>query len=372
MKVTFPHMGHLSIVGKGLFDQLGVEVVVPPPITKKTLKLGIEHAQEFSCLPLKIILGNFIEAAELGADTIVTSGGVGPCRFGYYAQVHREILQDLGYHYEIIVVEPPDTHFSELIQKISYLSNGKSLFQVARALRMGWAKARAIDVIEQKVQQVRPREVRTGTADDVFQWSLKKIDAENEIKKIWEIQRKTLHELDGVPKDMEKTVLKIAVIGEIYTILEPFVTFDIEKHLGRLGVEVSRSIYLSEWINDHLFMGLMRVRSTKEAAQMASPYLRHFVGGHGRETVGSAVRYAREGYHGAIQLAPLTCMPEIVAQTILPVVSAEEEMPVMTIYFDEQSGEAGLVTRLEAFIEMLYRKNDFGKRRVQSERLFRN
>ncbi|MGI6678824.1 MAG: CoA protein activase [Dehalobacterium sp.] len=365
MKVTFPHMGHLSIIGKGLFNHLGVDVVIPPPITKKTLKLGMEHTHEFACLPLKIILGNFIEAAELGADTIVMSGGVGPCRFGYYAQVHREILRDLGYHYEIIVVEPPDNHFSELVQKLSYLSNGKSLFQVARALRIGWTKARVIDVIEQKVQKIRPKEMETGATDEIFQWSLKKIDDEQDVKKIWEIQKKALEELDGLPQNRAKPVLKIALIGEIYTILEPFVTFDIEKHLGRLGVEVSRSIYLSEWINDHLFMGLMRIRSTKEAANMAAPYLRHFVGGHGRETVGSAVRYAREGFHGAIQLAPLTCMPEIVAQTILPVVSEQEEIPIMTAYFDEHSGEAGLVTRLEAFIEMLYRKNDFNKRRIE-------
>jgi len=372
MKVTFPHMGSLSIVGKGLFEHLGVDVVVPPPITKRTLKLGIEHSQEFACLPLKINLGNFIEAAELGADTIVMSGGVGPCRFGYYAQVQREILHDLGYNYEIIVVEPPDTHFSELVQKIKHLSNGKSLWQIAKAIRVGWVKARSVDVVEQKVQLIRPRETAKGTADTVYQWALKRIDEVGDIKSILQTQNMAVSELDNISQDKDKPVLKIAIVGEIYTILEPFVNLDIEKHLGRLGVEVNRSIYLSEWVNDHLFMGLARIRSGKEAAKSASPYLRHFVGGHGQETVGSTVRYAQEGYHGAIQLAPLTCMPEIVAQSILPVVSEKESIPVMTIYLDEQSGEAGLVTRLEAFIDLLYRKTDFEKRRNQSERLFRN
>lgn len=365
MKVTFPHMGSLSIVGKALFGSLEVDVVIPPPITKRTLKLGIEHSPEFACLPLKINMGNFIEAAELGADTIVMSGGVGPCRFGYYAQVQREILRDLGYHYEIVVVEPPDTHFSELTQKIKYLSNGKPLWRVVKAVRFGWVKARTMDVIEQKVQQVRAREKVKGTADTIYRWALKGIDEGKDIKSVWQMEKKAIHELENIPQDQDKPVLKVAVIGEIYTILEPFVNLDIEKHLGRLGVEVNRSIYLSHWVNDHLFMGLARVGSSKDAVKLAPPYLRHFVGGHGQETVGSAVRYAQEGYDGVIQLAPLTCMPEIVAQSILPVVSEKEGIPVMTIYLDEQSGEAGLVTRLEAFIDLLYRKTDLKKRRGQ-------
>lgn len=364
MKVTFPHMGSLSIVAKGLLEYLDLDVVVPPPITKRTLKLGIEHSQEFACLPLKINMGNFIEAAELGADTIVMTGGVGPCRFGYYAQVQREILRDLGYEYEFIVLEPPDTHFSELMKKIRYLANGKSLWQIGQAIRVGWIKSRAVDLVEQKVQQVRPREMVKGTADNVYLWALNKIDQVLDIKKIIKIQNDALRELDNIPQDRAKPVLKVAVVGEIYTILEPYVNLDIEKHLGRLGVEVSRSIYLSEWVNDHLFMGLARIRSGKDAAELAAPYLRHFVGGHGRETVGSTVRYAKEGFNGAIQLAPLTCMPEIVAQSILPVVSEKESIPVMTIYLDEQSGEAGLLTRLEAFIDLLYRKTDLEKRRA--------
>ena len=43
--------------------------------------------------------------------------------------------------------------------------------------------------------------------------------------------------------------------------LEPYANYDIERQLGLLGVEVTRSIFLSEWINEHLFGGLLRVGS---------------------------------------------------------------------------------------------------------------
>ncbi|MBC7335927.1 MAG: CoA protein activase, partial [Clostridia bacterium] len=100
MKATFPHMGNLYITARALLTGLGLEVIVPPPCTKRTLSLGTQHSPEFACLPLKINIGNYLEAAELGAEVVVMAGGVGPCRFGYYAQIQREILKDLGYNLE--------------------------------------------------------------------------------------------------------------------------------------------------------------------------------------------------------------------------------------------------------------------------------
>ena len=88
--------------------------------------MGITHSPEFACLPLKINIGNFIEALENGADTIVMAGGIGPCRFGYYGEVQREILKDLGFNFEMIILEPPKTHFFELLSSIKLIINKKN------------------------------------------------------------------------------------------------------------------------------------------------------------------------------------------------------------------------------------------------------
>ena len=97
MKITFPHMGDMHIAVKAMLAGLKLDVIPPPPITKRTFELGIKNSPEFACMPLKINLGNFIEAMEKGADTIVMAGGWGPCRFGYYAQVERDILEGMWY-----------------------------------------------------------------------------------------------------------------------------------------------------------------------------------------------------------------------------------------------------------------------------------
>ncbi len=135
-------------------------------------------------------------------------------------------------------------------------------------------------------------------------------------------------------------------------VLEPYANYDVERQLGLLGVEVTRSIFLSEWINEHLFGGLLRIGSL-DHAKAASGYLNAFVGGHGRETVGATVHFAGQGYDGVVQVAPLTCMPEIVAHSVLPAVTRDYGIPTLSLYLDEQSGAAGIMTRLEAFVDLL-------------------
>src|SRR3989304_1412716 len=118
MKVTFPLMGTIEILITDLCQRLEVECVPPPPISTEAVKLGVQYGPEFACLPLKITIGNFIEALERGADTVIMAGGTGPCRFGYYAQVQKKILKELGHNFEMVIVERSEEHTSELQSRL--------------------------------------------------------------------------------------------------------------------------------------------------------------------------------------------------------------------------------------------------------------
>ena len=89
-------------------------------------------------------------------------------------------------------------------------------------------------------------------------------------------------------------------------------------------------------------------------ATAAHPYLAHFVGGEGRTTIGHIVIYTYEGFDGIIHLMPFTCMPELVARSIFPRLQRELDIPILSLIIDEQTGKAGLLTRLEAFIDLLW------------------
>lgn len=362
MKVTFPHIGTGYLGIKALLEALGLEVVVPPRSSSRTLTLGVKYAPEFACLPFKINLGNFIEAIEAGADVIVMGGGIGPCRFGYYAEVQREILRDLGHSFEMVVLEPPQGKIGHLIDRIKQLVGPVTARQIIDAVRLAWVKISAADTLEKEVQRVRAYEVGRGDADRVLEKALSAIDAADSVRAVRLAKEEWLARLDEVEQDRSRTPLRIGIVGEVYVVLDPFSNLFTEKHLGELGVWIDRKIWAGDWVKENILLDVFRMGGRSRAKDLAEPYLCHFVGGHGVDTVGNAVEYAKRGFDGVIQVAPFTCMPEIVAQSVLPSVSRDLGIPSMTLVFDEHTGEAGMRTRLEAFCDLLaMRREKAGK-----------
>lgn len=354
-------MGNLSLTAETLLKGIGLEVIVPPACSKKTLSLGVQHSPEFACLPLKINLGNYLEAYELGADTALMVGGIGPCRIGYYGAIQQEILRDLGIQMELIVLEPPDAHPRELWDKIRRLKK-VSWKRVLEAIYLAWHKTRVMDLLEEKALILRAREANKGSIDQLLGEARLQLERTAKIAQIKWLGQDYLSQIESIKLDEERQTVKILLVGEIYTVLEPFVNLNLEKQLNSLGVEVLRPLFLSSWINEHLLGGILNIEGTKKARELAKPFLNSFVGGHGRETVGCSVQYAKRGIDGIIQIAPLTCMPEIVAHSVLPKVTEKYDVPTLTLYVDEQTGEAGLLTRLEAFADLVrYRQRRLKK-----------
>jgi predicted nucleotide-binding protein (sugar kinase/HSP70/actin superfamily) len=356
VKVTFPHMGNAHIPIKTLLQGLKLEVIPPPPVSKRTMELGVKYSPEFACMPLKINMGNFIEALEAGADTIIMAGGWGPCRFGYYAQVERDILKGLHYDFNMIILEAPDSRLSDLFKQLKSLGQNVTLWQALKAIKFAWYKLNAVEKLEKHLEYYLPRVIDKDRAEEIYEEGLLDIDRAQSRDEVSHFTNLSLKRLQEQPLH-KLPVLRIGLVGEIYTILEPAANYHLARYMGRLNAEVTRSIYMSEWVNDHLLGGWIKKSRHAQIIDCSSPYLNYWVGGHGRETVGYTVDFARRQYDGVVQIGPLTCMPEIVAQSVLGKVSENEGIPCMTMYFDEHSGQAGVYTRLEAFIDMLQRKS---------------
>jgi predicted nucleotide-binding protein (sugar kinase/HSP70/actin superfamily) len=54
---------------------------------------------------------------------------------------------------------------------------------------------------------------------------------------------------------------------------------------------------------------------------------------------------------------PFTCLPEIIAKMVFTRVSGELDVPILSISIDEQTGRAGMQTRLEALIDLAWSKH---------------
>ena len=354
MRIGMPHMGNIYIPFKALFRRLDVDFVLPPVSNRRTLSLGVRYSPEGLCLPFKLTLGNLIEAAELGADTLLMPGGYGICRLGYYASTQEQILHDMGYNnVEVVRVDFSEHKLSGLLRVIKRLSNNAPWTRIIPAFRIGLAKLKTLDKMERLVQKVRPVELVKGTANRLYTKAIKAIDEADDNKALKKVEKAYINQLNQVAKDPQAQPLIIGIVGEFYVLLEPFSSLDVESELGKLGVEVRRRLFLSDWTKFTLFLNSLGINETARIHKAALPYLKRDIGGDGWESVGEKVLHAKE-YDGLIHLAPFTCMPEIVAQNIMP--STKESIPVLTILCDEQITKTGMLTRLEAFVDLLERK----------------
>jgi len=358
MKITFPHMGHVGIVVKTILTKLGQEVIVPPPTSRRTLNLGTRHAPEFACLPFKVNLGNFIESLEKGADTLLMVGdsGNGSCRLGFYARIQQIILKELGYNFRMITLT--NRSGGEFMGGLADLGRGKSRKEIASAFWLGWRKMRLCEEAERWSHRIRPCEINRGETTRVYQRTIKMIDESEDISQLRGGRKENLALFRKIEQDRQRRPLRIAVTGEIYVVWEPFVNLNIETKLGEMGVEVMRCLWLSENILHRVHLDFWNWRSKSRALKAAEPYLGYNVGAECNISVGNTVIAKQRGYDGLIHLMPFTCMPEIVAQNILPKVSRHHDMPVLTFILDEHTGEAGMATRLEAFVDLLARRRE--------------
>ena len=365
MKVTFPHLGNLYIPIKAMLDDLEADYVVPPFNNKSALELGTKYAPELACLPLKITIGNFIQAYEKGADTIIMMGGCGPCRFGYYYEMQREILYDIGYEMDMIALDIPRGNFREIItgtrklaEGVKKLAGGWNINRILKAAVNTTTISSRMDELERLSFRTRAREKKRGSTNEIMKEFRNKVFSTNGTSGIKKLIEDTSKKLLEIETDKNCKPLRVGIVGEIYTTIDTDTSFNIQERLGDMGVEVSRPVTISGWIIEHILKGSLHLPRDLRYVEAAKPYLGAMIGGHAQETVGNTVLFAKDGYDGIIQIYPLTCMPEIVAESILPTVERDCGIPVLTLIIDEMTGEAGYMTRVEAFVDLLEKRRE--------------
>jgi predicted nucleotide-binding protein (sugar kinase/HSP70/actin superfamily) len=350
LKITYPHMGEAYIAVKGMFDDLGLESIIPPFTTNDTLRLGAKESPECVCLPFKITLGNYIKSLEAGADTIVITGSCGPCRFGYYGPLQKQILQDMGYHADFIIVDPPRENFSKFCHNIRRLGGGKGI-KGFKSVYDAYKVCVQIDKLNEIQYFVRPRAKDKSKVNGIMHNFKSRVLNTHGTAEINNLIEKTCHKLMSISIDKDMKPIKIGIIGEIYTIIEPFSNLHVEERLGNMGAEVHRSMTVREWTENNIVKPLTGRKSYKMEKRLSKPYIPVLIGGHTQQCIGHAVNYALSGYDGLVQIYPMTCMPEIVSRSILAQVEKDYNIPVLYLIVDEQTGEAGYQTRLEAFYD---------------------
>ena len=358
MNITFPHLGNTCFAAKALFHDLNIEYTMPPFTNKEMLQIGSKHSPEEICLPYKLMLGSYIKAIEEGADTLLLPGSCGPCRFGEYGELQKNALEKLNYKVDLILLDKPTaigkSEFINRINKINKESKVSTLLKV-KSVKNSHEIINLMDNIEGELRYLAGYEKKIGECRNLLKMCKREAfeckGTEETLKTLKKYKRK----IKDIELDKNKNPIKIAIIGEIYTILEPFSNLYIEDKLMDMGVSTFKSLTPSWWVKNTL-LSVIKLNSL-DIKLASRKYLPYYIGGHCRESVGDAVLFKQKDFHGAIQIFPMGCMPEIVCKSILPTISKEENFPIMSLIVDELTGESGFDTRVEAFVDLLERRN---------------
>lgn len=131
----------------------------------------------------------------------------------------------------------------------------------------------------------------------------------------------------------------VAVIGHTYLFNDAYISFDLVGKLRKLGASIVTS--------DTLSAGLVnRTLATLESRTHWSL---------GNRVIGSAIHYSRRNdVDGIIYITPFGCSSDSLIKEYIDANLAQKK-PMLLLTVDEHSGDAGVVTRLEAFFDMIAR-----------------
>lgn len=379
MKVTFPDIGYAGLAAGILFRDLGVDYVPTPSPEGAEEREAFRDAPEDMCMPFKLFLAELDEAWRRGADTVIMPSSRGPCRLGEFCELLRVILERRGCHYRWIVLDvPSDIGFRELLRRASSIlpekwKKKRNVGRLLGKLHNTYHLLKQMESFEAELRRNAGYYDEPKVANELISSCAAELSEAADLEEAFDVMGRYRWKKARLTPNFSHSPVKIAITGEIFTLNEPYANRRIEDRLTELGVCLEKDITLTWWMKKIVgnplrrFSPAERLRGRggrekpgggKELSEklFGRSYLGCEIGGYTKDSVAYAASGRLRGFDGVIQIFPAGCMPEIVGRSILNRVSEAEDIRIMTLIYDEMSGEAGYLTRIEAFADMLERR----------------
>ncbi|MGI6329511.1 MAG: 2-hydroxyacyl-CoA dehydratase [Bacilli bacterium] len=350
-KISFPHLGNYYIPISFLLKKItNCQIIIPDPITKRTLDLGSKYSPENACVPFKYNLGNYIESLNKGANILIQAGG--GCRYGYYAEVQEEILKNLGYDFEFYCLVKNDCNILTNSYKVLKKINPKlSFLKYSYYLVLTMKMINYMDKIDIYIRKNIGFEEKRGSFELILEKMLREFSLVTSFFHLRKIYKKYLKIFKSIKINKPENCLKIGILGELYTSMEPFSSYSIEKILAEMGVEIVRYTNVTYLLITKLF-------NKRKILKECGSYCKYTIGADGTDNVARALELIKDKFDGLIHTKPFGCMPEIGAMSILQKISNDYKIPIIYFSFDTHTSEEGIKTRLEAFFDMLQKRKE--------------
>lgn len=344
-KIAFPRYAEYNCAMKYLAEHgLDAAYILQPALTRRTEELGAKNSPDFVCTPFKTCLGSMIEALESGADTLVMSHGL--CRLGYYGELMEQILRDLGYTFDFVNLAQYSGSKKGWLQALKRIDPKVNPAKLALAYQDTARMVEHLDEITAEYYENCGFEAAPGGAYKKayrrFLTAMYTADSKAEIEAGYRQAKEAFHQ---IPLEKPVRPLRVGIVGEFYTAMDAFSNLEVEQKLADMGVEVHR------WMNvTHQFL---KYNAFKNLRVNIKDLCTYEMGPTSTANLWYAQECARQGFDGLVHIKSANCTPEIDIMPVLQAISAEHKLPILYLTYDSQTSDVGLMTRLEAFYDMI-------------------
>lgn len=303
----------------GFFSALGFKIILSDPTTKQTMSDGSALVVTETCLPIKIYLGHVINLLNKGIKNIFVPSIQSIAPKVYNCSKIRG-LPDLVRNVvkgDFCIIEPTLDKSAKNKGLYNFLKEAVSHFgitdleEIKRASKNGWKVYNNFHIM-----------MRSGMN---YKTALK-------------------YALEGkisIESSEKSGMINVALISHGYNIYDDRASMKIFTKLEKLGVNVYTALQLTE---EQMQEGISSIGSHKYWANSA-------------EMTGAAGHYLKDNkIDGIITLNSFGCGPDSLMIESITRKAKDSGKPLLSLTIDEHTGEAGFITRLEAFIDMLFRK----------------
>lgn len=293
------------------FESLGVSVVVSSPTNRRILVQGLKKADGEICLPVKIFYGHVLDLSRK-VDFLFIPRVIAVEKYAYTCPKLLG-LPDM--------IRASDDNLPPVLapvfnRRLGWREYYLPFYQLGQnfsssRLRVSQALWRAI-----QAQAGFERRIRSG-------WSFEEA-----------LQSRSVQKHFSTPSR-----LRIGVAGHSYNVIDSFVSLNLLKKLRDKGAAVLTTDMVSP----------------SEIEETTAHLPKRLFWTYEKEVVGSALSWLQQKtVDGVIYVLSFACGPDSMIQVVL-----EQEakrlgrVPLMPIVIDEHTAETGMLTRLEAFLDMI-------------------
>lgn len=303
----------------GFFTDLGIEIVLSDKTTKQTLSKGASLVVTETCLPVKIFVGHILNLAEKGVKNIFVPSiqSIGPKIYncskirGLPDLIRNVVKSDFNIIEATLDKSEKNQGLYDFLEEIVAPFGITNKKMIKKASKAGWKVYNNFKVM-------------TVSGMDYKQ-------AMN-----YALQGKVL-----IQQASKEYPISVALVSHAYNIYDERASMKISDKLNEMDVRVYTALQLT---NEQMDEGINALGQKMYWANE-------------REMTGSAGHYLKDNkIDGIITLTAFGCGPDSLMLERITRKSKQFNKPLLNLTIDEHTGEAGFITRLEAFVDMLYRK----------------